>query len=196
MLQPYALTTKEAVKSYLDLTDSTWDVVLEDLVNSCTDWIEAECGGRRLRAPVALPPAPDPVDSVEYYHGGVSLLSLRSFPIVSVSEVAYKSGPLNAPVWVPLTVGTYGIDAERGQLIVPSALPVGHRNIRVSYQAGYGTVPSDLSLGCIKLVAREFNRRKSQGTTAESVAGANVTWATDVDLDTKTLIKRYRNYAF
>lgn len=53
-LLPYALTTLARVKDRLYDTSagatqpSAFDAVLTRMINSCTDWVERECGGRRF----------------------------------------------------------------------------------------------------------------------------------------------------
>ena len=44
----YALTTKEKVKAYLEITDASKDTIIETLIDQVTDFIEGYCGGRRF----------------------------------------------------------------------------------------------------------------------------------------------------
>ncbi len=47
---PYALTTLSRVKKRLDFADAVtdWDTILTRMINSATDWVERETGGRRF----------------------------------------------------------------------------------------------------------------------------------------------------
>lgn len=189
----YSLTTVSKVKTYLGISVSTWDSVLEELVNDCTVWLENEMGGRRIFN--------DASDATEYHDGGDSTgygkrsLFLKRFPIASVTSISYRSGTPGTPVWVAYTADDYERIDNEGTLHFLFTLPVGRQNIKVVYKAGYTTIPHDLNLACQKLVAKEFDKRKSQGIKSEGIGGANVTWNEEIDPSIQRVINKYRLFS-
>lgn len=197
-LLSYALTSVANVKAYLDITTSTKDTLIELLINGCTDWIEAECGNRRFKDSTT--------DITEYYDGdydstGRDKIFLKQFPINSITSVSYKSGGNISPTWVDYSLNDYERNDEQGVLYFANetrqyllALPRGRQIVKVVYKAGYITIPSDLELCCIKLVAKELNKRKSQGLTQEGVGGATFQWNEDIAPDIKKIIANYTRW--
>lgn len=166
--------TVSEVKSHIDETSSTWDTIIESLLNEITLYAMNYCGGRRFLAPTA--------DVTELYdvEPGQCKLFLQSFPVKSITSVSYFSGgPYNDPTWVAYNSATdYVLDQKRGILHF-GGLPYGFQNIKVVYKGGYdgaSNVPTDLKLAIIKEVAKEFNKRKSQGIQTESIGGGSIAW--------------------
>lgn len=191
-LNAWALTTVAEVKTYLTIAVSTYDTLLEDLIDSCSDWIEAMAGGRRFKD--------IGTDVTQYYDGGErnrerKRIFLKNFPINAFTSVAYSSGPYDALVWTSFSAASDFIRADlRGELYFPGGLPAGVQNIRVVYKGGYTTIPDDLNLACKKLVAKEFNKRKAQGFTNESVGGGSIGWNEKVDPSVRDILNRYRDF--
>lgn len=188
----YDLTTSTDVKSYLDITASTWDTLLANLVTNSSVWIENYCGGRRFKNSGS--------DVTEYYDGdpnleGKKIIFVRNTPIISVTSVSYASGSLSSPTWIAFDATSYYVRNDRGGQLIFDSLPQGNQNIRVIYQGGYATIPEDLALACIQLVARIFNKRKSEGVLNESVGGASVSWDRELTPELRKTLNRYRNHA-
>lgn len=188
----YDLTTAASVKTYLDISASTWDSLLATLVTSCSVWIENYCGGRRFKN--------SGTDVTEILDGdpeffGSKVLFLKNYPIISVTSISYATGTLGSPNWNVYDSANYYVkNAGTGEVWFDS-LPSGRQNIRVIYQGGYDSVPEDLSLACTQLVARIFNKRKSEGVSNESVGGASVMWDRELSVEMRKTLNRYRNYA-
>lgn len=188
----YDLTTSSDVKSYLDITASTWDTLLANLVTNCSVWIENYCGGKRFKN--------SGVDVTEYHDGdpnleGKKIIFVRNTPIISVTSVSYASGSLSSPTWTAFDAASYYVRNDRGGQLIFDSLPQGNQNIRVIYQGGYSTIPEDLALACIQLIARVFNKRKSEGVLNESVGGASVSWDRELTPELRKTINRYRSHA-
>jgi hypothetical protein len=189
----YDLVTTANVKSFLDIQTTTWDTVIGTLVTSCSVWIENYCGGLRFKNSLS--------DVTEYYDGdpfeeGNKSIFLKNIPIVSITSVSYASGSLSSPTWTAYDASTGYVRNDKTGELTFYALPVGKQNIRVIYQGGYTSIPEDLQMACLELVARIFNKRKSFGVATESVGGANVVWEKELDVDLRKTLNRYRNYAF
>lgn len=178
------------VKTHLDISVSTWDTVIENLINMCTQYAMNYCGGRRFIAPAS--------DETEYYDGDdKGMIFLDSWPVQSITSVSYASGDYDNQTWTAYNAASdYRRDMKRGILHF-GGLDRGVQNIRVIYTAGYAdsdAVPWDLKLGIIEAVSKEFDRRKSQGVSAESVGGASVTWSMKWDPNLTTILDNYRRF--
>lgn len=75
----YALTTLDKVKDYLGITVTTFDEILNRLINDATASIETYCN-RQFAARAY---------TMERYDGsGVKILQIRNYPIISVERIA------------------------------------------------------------------------------------------------------------
>jgi len=189
-LAAYCFVTVSEMKTYLDETSSTWDTVLENLIDGCTLWLEKYCGGRRFFAGAS--------DITEYYDGKDSgKIFLRNWPIISITSVSWASGDFDNPTWSAFVAASeYKSDTRKGVLTFWT-LPEGIQNIRIIYKGGYAsaaTVPFDLHLAVKKMVSKEFNRRKSQGALSESVSGSSIGWNESVDPSLMEILDQYRRF--
>lgn len=189
-LQAYCFVTVAQIKTYLDETGTTWDTVLEDLLNECTLWAEKYCGGRRFFQ--------SGTDVTEYYDGtDKNKIFLKNSPIISITSVSWASGDFDNPTWTAfLPASEYKADTRKGVLTFWN-LPKGIQNIRVIYKGGYTTaalVPDDLHLAVKKMVAKEFNKRKSQGLLSEGLGGGSISWNENVDPSLLEILDQYRNF--
>lgn len=194
----HALTTLARVKTFLEITNTSKDGLIELLIDACTDWIESECGNRRFKNSGS--------DITEYHDGDYDLTGRdkifpRQFPIATLTSIAYKTGDNASPTWTVINANGYERNDQDGIIYFANesrsflqTLPRGRQNIRLIYQGGYTTIPTDLELCCIKLVAKELNKSKSQGLTSESVGGANFAWNEDIAPDVKKIIANYKRW--
>jgi len=173
-LHESTFVTVAEVKSHIDETSTTWDTIIESLINEVTAYAMNYCGGRRFLAPSA--------DQTEYYDVEElqKKIFLNSWPIKSLTSVSYTSGtPYDNPTWTPYSATSDFIQDARKGVLHFASLPCGYQNIKVVYKGGYdgaSNVPNDLKLAIIKEVAKEFNKRKSQGIQNESIGGGSIAW--------------------
>ncbi len=97
-------------------------------------------------------------DYTEYYDGlSTDVLVLNQFPINSVSKIEYYDGldSNNDEVWNEYIQGT---DYERlniydGHISIDGTIfDWGSKNIKVTYNAGYTTIPYEIQQACKKLM--------------------------------------------
>ena len=211
----YALTTLAAVKEFLSITDSSQDALLESLIDSVTDTIEGMLGGRRIAKET---------HANELHDGGEDKVFLKNWPIFESPTIVVerRSGTISNPNFVAFTVDEFVVYEDAGYLqffgrtpgrhlhnndntlLATPQLSGGHRNIRVTYDAGFTEIPHDLELLANQLVSSAFNRRTSVGIKKESVEGASVEYfgeqqSTQVHtslltLEQKGVINKYRRY--
>jgi uncharacterized phiE125 gp8 family phage protein len=151
-----ALTTLEAVKSYLkiDSSQTVDDSRLEDLINACSSAIENYCE-RKLKEQTFT--------DDEYDGNGSRYILLRAYPVKSIASVSIN-GTL-------LDVSQYKVRKNDGTLIRTGTTtqfigydyyqrgpvwPKGDINISVTYTAGLSEIPADLELACRYFVMAFF----------------------------------------
>lgn len=204
-LNSYALTTVDRTKTFMGMSGATNDAVLEILINSCTDFIEKECGGRRFKQTAYT--------NEEYDGSGSRTLVLRNW---SVSETAtftlqYRETLENLDKWATVQAKDYKIDFENGLVHFITKTSIFHRepyNYRVSYTAGYDydnvatylsdVGAGDLEMACWMLVRDIFNEKGMTGNIrSESIGNYSVTFARELGLhpEVQTMIQRYQKVA-
>lgn len=150
----------------------------------------------------------------EYYDGpGDPRLQLRGYPVSAVSSVTLVG--VDGTATSTLTSGSdYQIDSANGRLKwvsdddgwpesaswdgasgpatmrVKTGWPVGFRNIRVQYTAGYATIPYDLRSAATSIVADMYlNRKRNLQASSVNLSGiASTTFA-----DAEELCARYHS---
>lgn len=144
-----ALTTIEAVKSYLK-NDSTYDDArIEMLINACSSAIENYC---RRNFKVAT------YTDEEYDGNNNRYISLYNYPIVSVDSVSINDSVIPQEEYI--VKKKIGVLARKYNNTVTGItynryVPIwvkGDCNIKVTYTAGYDVIPPDLEQACILYV--------------------------------------------
>lgn len=175
-LQPYALTTRQKVKDYLSISDTTKDTLIDELINYVSYFIQNYCGGRNFLSQSYVE-IKDP--------GGRTKLFLNQFPVTAVTLVEYRSGTPSTPVWVTYSADAYLPYLLEGYIHFYARLPLVPQGMRVTYTAGYlidftnefsatHTLPEDLTMVCTEIVAKQVNTAQSQGIYSESTEGQSV----------------------
>jgi len=166
-----ALTTLADLKTYLGITDSSEDALLNLLIDDANAAILGYIGRTIEQATLT-----------EYYSGdGTQMLVLKQRPVTAVTSVHVDQSGYSGQgsgAFASSTEWTAGEDfyirtvveneSNTGELVAikgPGTFtadhqpktwgewPLGTGNIKVVYTAGYSTVPSDLAAACRILVA-------------------------------------------
>jgi hypothetical protein len=128
----------------------------------------------------------------EIYRGnGKERMLLRQRPVTLVSSVAWQGQTITAvgdPVAGVSGVWTDGINARLVGYCFPRDAV-----IQIVYQAGYVTVPGDISYAVAELVAEAFQRRKHVGETTRSANGV-VTTGFDMRTMHAAIADKLQNY--
>lgn len=194
------LTTTAKVKTYLGITDSDSDTVIDALVLGVSEFIAGYCGGRKFEAQ-------DLVEVYDTKHGRHKIF-LKQFPVNSVTAVKYRGGTPSTPNWITYNVDSYLTYLEAGYIHFYGALPQVAQGMQISYNAGYlidfdnetdinsHTLPADLSMAATDIVAVMLNTRKSGGITNETTEGQSITYdfKRGMSQATKNIIDRYKIY--
>lgn len=152
-----ALVSRDAVKTYLGLNDTAHDDRIDQLIDAVSESIELYCGRPFARA-----------SRTEQYDGGGDALVLRCRPVASIESV--RDDPaLDFPAASELDASAYVLYPDEGvlQLLGGRHFLPGARNVRVSYTAGYETIPPAIAQAAEILVAH-FHHRGRQGADGVS----------------------------
>jgi hypothetical protein len=173
------LTTKEKVKTYLSLSGTTNDALLDELIKNITSQIEIFCNRNFTEA-----------SYTEYFDTecGEDEVFLRNLPASTLTSVQYRGGTWGAITWFDFNINDYLLNSETGALEFASSLPDADKYLKVVYTGGYKidfnnetsvtlhTLPFDLTQIATEMVAQLFTQRKSAGILSESTEGQSITY--------------------
>jgi len=147
-LLDYALCTLADVKESLDIpsSDTSKDNLITRKINQATLMIENYCG-RRFKLTTYT--------NEEYDATGTDQLILRQRPVDTAYTFSfgYRDTTLNDDDWSTSDTNLYFVDANSGVMDL-NFISFGHWNrFRVSYRAGYSTIPADIAEACATLSA-------------------------------------------
>ena len=168
----YALVSLADVKEALGILDNSQDSYLTNLINRATDIIEKYCNGRRFK---------ETTYTNETYDGnGSQFLNLKHYPISAITSLQWRSGDFSSNNWDSIDSSMYTYLDIEGEIYYTGVFSRGIRNYRVSYTAGYSTIPNDLQQACITLISYLKNQTKTSGMKSESLGEYSYTKDDDV----------------
>ena len=185
----YSLVTLEDVKSFLGITLTTHDTVLTMLINMVTDHIEKRCGRRFT----------DTTYTQEEYDGtAVRTLAVKYFPITSTEtfKLEVNNASDNSDDWEEIDTDEYWVDEATGIITKTTPFAKRTKNYRVTYSAGYDSIPYDLQLLAMTFISEIFNKRKTGGVLEESLGDRTVKFQVGSIIDNsdefKNILANYR----
>ena len=139
------LITKAEYKAYAGISSTNHDAEIDALIPKISQLVKNYC-----RSGI--------VDyysdqKTETYNGGYDCLLLKEAPLVQILSVEYSND--FGKTWTELTEFTdWYFDPERNAVVstAPSGFPKTPMGFKVSYFAGYESVPVDLKLAVMDLV--------------------------------------------
>lgn len=145
-LLSYALTSVADVKELLgiDSGDSTKDNLIIRKINQATTLIENYCQ-RRFASTVYT--------DVEYDSPDSDTLVLSQRPVTSFTSLGVRDGPENLSSWSTVETQDYFVDTAAGILKLNFNTYGAWNRYRVTYTAGYTTIPADLGEAAATLAA-------------------------------------------
>lgn len=178
----YALTTLTKAKTHLGVSGTDDDVLLERIINAVTDYIEGECG-RRFK---------ETVYTQELYDGDDfgRWLFLKNFPVIELTKIEHTTN--GGETWKEDIEGRDFEKYENDGAIYFYTKYSGKRNYRITYRAGYTTIPYDLEMLCIRLVARLYEKRRSEGKKSESLGPASIDWGEFLGEEDRKILNKYK----
>lgn len=149
-LLSYALTDTASVKESLGIASSNtqYDNLIVRKINQATRAIEGYCG-RRFKLTTYT--------DVEYDSPQVNVVVLRQRPITTFTSFSTRNTGLNISNWETIDSDLYFVDYNAGVLELNFNARGSWNRYKVSYTAGYGTIPDDLAEACASLACYYFN---------------------------------------
>lgn len=145
-LNSWALTSEADVKESLGITGTSQDNLIRRKINQATDMIEAFCGknnGQHF--------ASTTYTNEEYDGTGTNQLILRNNPVISLSNFSERNTTENDNDWTTIESRDYFVDLTAGVIDCRFGILPYWNLYKVTYVAGFATIPSDLAEACVML---------------------------------------------
>lgn len=145
-LKSYVFTSVEDVKETLGIpsSNSQSDNLIVRKINAATDMIENFLGRRIIQTTYT---------NIEYDPTNSDQLILQQRPITELISFEIRGSDLNENDWETIDSTLYFVDRAAGVIDLSFTTSGRWNSYRVSYTAGYVTVPSDLAEACATLAA-------------------------------------------
>lgn len=168
----WALSSVVDVKLFLGVTVTTYDALLQTLVNSASAFLE-KATDRKLAARSYLYNTAAHREDAWYDGDSTNTLHTRQYPINSVSYLEIDGSELDAAGLTDYYGSTgYMIYHRRGELFYANGFTIGKQNVRISYNAGYalGTPErEELRELCNALTAYVYSNKDKLGFKSERI---------------------------
>lgn len=146
----YALTNLADVKESLgiDSGDTSKDNLIIRKINQATLYIESFCNLARDHHF-----AETTYTNEEYDGTGNNTIVLQMRPVSSLSSFQYRDSYLNTSNWSDVESEIYFTDLSAGVIELLFTATKHWNRYRVTYVAGYSTIPADLAEACVTLAS-------------------------------------------
>jgi len=201
----YAIPTLAEVKAFLKIAtaDTTLDTTLEGWIDKASESVERYLGNKV---------ASQSVTSEIHDGDGTDKLYLKYFPVVQISTA---TTPTSADILAAVQYRT-DVDSAWANLLDDAdhvlyddewdyiqleseTFPVGWRNVKVSYKAGYSTIPGDIWMVAVEMVAWWYRQSGhgdfTLGKSSSSMSEAGVNHSTsyrDMQAEWERRLKPYK----
>lgn len=160
------IITLSELKSYLGITDSSEDTVLQIFVDSANEYIK-----KYLWRNIAKD------DYTEYkWWDWQRIILLDNYPVNSIDKFEKNEWTIDNPDWQSVDAWDYELVPETGKLFLKFYTRRWFQNYKIVYNAWYDTIPSDLKLAWLKIAGNYYNSKSSDWIDRESVAGDSITY--------------------
>jgi len=201
-LLSYALTNLADVKESLGITagDTSKDNLITRKINQATEMIEAYCQLARDHHFASTT-----YTNEEYDGTGINQISLKMRPVITLSSFQYRNTTENINSWTEADSDLYFIDLNSGVIDLLWGQTRDWNRYRVTYTAGFSTIPSDLAEACVTLAGYLVENSATGTSVKRKREGAReIEYFAPATTDTGSLIGslgldnmlgRYINYA-
>lgn len=168
------LVTLADLKTYLQITTATYDVILAAIKLSVETWVKTYC-----RSPFLI------VEYTEYYDGnGGTSVHVQHYPITEIDEVNIDSDrEFTADTEIDSdNIITSSQNNDQGVIeLYDEAFSAGQKNVKVIYSAGYSVIPADLQLAVKIICGREFmgQDKMMSGMVSQNSGDRTITMSLD-----------------
>lgn len=180
-----ALTTLANLKTFMGIkagdVNADRDAALAMLITQCSMQVE-----NYVQRPL------DSVQRTEYYDGTSSdQLITSQYPVTAISLVEVNGSAVVAAA-TPMQAGWW-LDNHGVILTGGLRFTRGRRNVKVTYTAGYATVPPDLELVAQKMITNTYKGRDWIGYSSKTLATENIQFKDEFDKPAqKSVLNNYR----
>ena len=188
MADPTEIISLAELKSYLNVTKTDFDVILAAIKAAVEAFVKNYCHDTFLHATFT-----------EYYDGsGSGVLILDHYPITAITEINIDSDRAFAVSTKLATANIISSDRNNQRGIVElfdGTFPVGTKNVKAVYNAGFATLPEDLKLAVKQICAREFliQDKAMMGITSQNVGDKTVSLnLEDLPRNTWLILQAYK----
>lgn len=164
-LVSYALTDVASVKESLGISsgDTSKDNIIKRKINLATDAIEIYCN---------LPEDhhfKQATYTDELYDGsGSDSLLLRMRPVTQVGSISRRNAYENTDSWDAIDTQDYFTDLSSGLVEGLAYHNERYNSFKVTYTAGYSTIPTALQEACVALASYYVSNDPTSGTNVKS----------------------------
>ena len=174
------LTTLANVKSWLNIATTTDDATLSRMVTAVSNYIQSW-----LNRSFAVASYTDILNGT-----GGNQLVFHEYPVISVSSMTISGNIIPAS---PDGIQPGYVFDARGIYLIGYQLTKGIKNVRITYSAGYATVPPEIEQACIELIALRYRERSRIGEVSKSIGGEVVSFSQkDFPEGVKTILNNYK----
>jgi len=145
------LTSVSNVKSFLDISNTSDDTLIQNIIYRVTDQIQSYCRRDFFST-----------EYTEYYDGdGSKTLIVNQFPITAIDsiydDIDYQWGSDDEISSDDIIFNANSNDSKSGIINLDTDyFSIGKQNIKITYTAGYSTIPYDIEKAAILLSAIEY----------------------------------------
>ncbi|MBU4232367.1 MAG: phage head-tail connector protein [Proteobacteria bacterium] len=190
------LTTLAKVKTLLELSETDWDGLINELIGAVSERCASYCNRDFENK-----------SRVEYQDGGGRYLYLRGLPVVGSISSIYGSDTWEWSSGDLIDAGEYYLHASGMVGYRYGAWPYGPKALKVTYTGGYfvfdagpkppegyNPPPDGLEMAARTQVAYDFNRRKDVGLESVSFPDGTIQKVSSGEFlpSVKAVLNRYR----
>ena len=191
-VDPNALTTLEDVKQHLDIpvTNIDQDAILERMINAASQKIESFLD-RRIKKR----------SWTEFQDGRRNdRIVLRQWPCEKPTELWNDPSSKFTDTDNQLDPADFELEGDPaiGVVLIGRRFSNGNRSIKIVYEAGYDTIPFDLSEACIMTVEFMYDMRSSRrlGTSTKNKNSETISYLGDLPDFVLKMIEPYQRFDF
>lgn len=197
VISQFALCSLADAKAYLRIPGSAEDDYLTILINTATERIEGFTD-RKLKKRTGLTEFLDGTGTPDIILNELPIVTLTSV-FVDLQRVFGADTALDLDdVIVSSEEGRISLEGDGlGTVLASVVFPRGTKIVKVVYDAGLETIPNDLRLACMKVVAMDYARSREggDGVSAEAIGGRSVSWIDGMPQEIAQILRRYRRAA-
>jgi hypothetical protein len=193
-----ALVSSTDMNQYLGITVTTAGTSTEELESDYFNNAASQFAlGWSMRSTLVLSSA-----LTEYYQGNDSTyIETLSYPITGVTQLWVDPSGVFASGGTVFATADYQIDEDNGRIFLLSGIfscGFGRaKSIKLTYSAGYSTIPYDLQQAVKELVQFWYQRSTDKRVGVQSQTAGNTTksYESDIPKSVKAVLDAYRNKA-